>query len=82
MTEIYLIRHGYTTSNELDMFVGQKNVDLTEIGRAQAKRTSEYLNKFDITKIYVSDLVRTSQTAEPLSKSKNLTVIKPMINSI
>lgn len=75
MTEIYLVRHGYTTSNEQDLFVGQKNVDLTEKGQAQARLCAEYLSKFNISEIYSSDLDRAVQTATPLSKLKNLPII-------
>ena len=74
MTEIYLVRHGYSKANELDIFLGQKNVDLTEKGRIQAEKVSEYLKNYDITKIYSSDLDRAVQTATPLSKLKNIPI--------
>ena len=76
MTEIYLVRHGYSKSNEMDVFLGQENVDLTEKGVNQATETAKFLNEFDITKIYASDLDRTCQTAEPLSKLKGLPIVK------
>ncbi|MBQ3235196.1 MAG: histidine phosphatase family protein [Clostridia bacterium] len=76
MTEIYLVRHGYSKANELDIFLGQQNVDLTEKGRTQAKLACDYLKQFNISKIYSSDLDRACQTAEPLSSALNLPIIK------
>ncbi len=76
MTEIYLVRHGYSKSNEIDVFLGQQNVDLTDKGRKQAKCVGDFLKDKNISKIYSSDLDRACQTAEPLSKELGLSIIK------
>ena len=76
MTEIYLVRHGYTKSNELDVFLGQQNIDLTDKGRKQAECVGEYLKDKNISMIYSSDLDRACQTAEPLSNAIKLPIIK------
>ena len=75
MTNLLIIRHGYSESNEKDLFVGHGNVDLTERGRLQAQLTANYLKSIKIDVIYSSDLDRAVQTAEPTSKSKNLPII-------
>ncbi len=76
MTEIYIVRHGYSKSNELDVFLGQQNVDLTEKGVLQANKTSNFLKDFDISKVYSSDLDRACQTAQPLCDLKHVKLIK------
>lgn len=65
---LLLVRHGQTSSNvghHLDTaFPG---ADLTERGRAQAAAIPAALEGEDITALYVSNLVRTQQTAAPLA---------------
>ena len=75
MTNILLIRHGYSKANELNLFLGYGNMDLTEIGLNQAQCTANYLKDIHIDAIYSSDLDRTIQTATPTAKIKNLPII-------
>ena len=75
MTKVLLIRHGYSKANELNLFLGYGNMDLTEIGLNQANCTANYLKDIDIDVIYSSDLDRTIQTATPTAKIKNLPVL-------
>ena len=74
MTTIYLVRHGHSLGNKFNLFIGQGNLDLTEIGYEQAKTTANYLNNFKIDAIYSSDLDRAYHTGLELAKLKNLTV--------
>ena len=75
MTKVLLIRHGYSKANELNLFLGYGNMDLTEIGLNQANCTANYLKDIDIDVIYSSDLDRTIQTATPTAKIKNLPIL-------
>lgn len=76
MTKLLLIRHGYSKANQLNLFLGHGNVDLTEQGRLQAQKTAQFLIDTHIDAIYSSDLDRAMQTAEYTAKLKNLPIIK------
>ncbi|AKT52532.1 histidine phosphatase family protein [Arsenicicoccus sp. oral taxon 190] len=70
---LILLRHGQTTSNVdglLDTAV--PGADLTERGHEQAAAVVEALADHPIDAIYVSDLVRTHQTAAPLAAALSL----------
>lgn len=70
---LLLVRHGQTTSNvghQLDTDV--PGADLTELGRTQAQAVPAALADEAIDALYVSDLVRTSQTAAPLAQAVGL----------
>jgi probable phosphoglycerate mutase len=68
-----LIRHAQTSSNVhglLDTRV--PGADLTALGRRQAEAVPEALRGHPITSITVSNMARTSQTAEPLARRLDL----------
>jgi len=67
MTELVLIRHGETDMNRELRFQGQVNVGLNAIGREQARRLAERLAGETADAVYVSDLLRAWQTAEPIA---------------
>ena len=73
-TTVYLIRHGQSESNLAKCFAGQMDVSLSELGHAQAERTSEYLMNIPVDVIYSSDLLRARQTAQHTAEKKNLPV--------
>ncbi len=75
MVKILFIRHGYSKANELNLFLGFGNMDLTEIGLEQAKSVANYLKDIEIDAIYSSDLIRTIQTATPTARIKGLPII-------
>ncbi len=65
---LLLVRHGQTFSNlghHLD--TAAPGADLTDLGRAQAAAIPAALAGEDVAAIYVSNLVRTQQTAAPLA---------------
>lgn len=76
MTTIYLVRHGQSEANLKDIFLGQKNLDLTDLGHKQAQKTADYLKNIHIDKIYSSDLTRAYQTAEHTAAAKALPIEK------
>ena len=75
-TTIYIIRHGQSMANKLDVFLGHHNMDLTEQGRQQARRTAAFLEDIRPDVIYSSDLTRAYQTAEPTAEFFGLPIIK------
>jgi probable phosphoglycerate mutase len=63
-TRLYLIRHGATPLTAEDRFSGAAGVDLSDEGRAQARRLAERLRDEPIRAVYASPLSRTRETAE------------------
>ncbi|RYE73744.1 MAG: histidine phosphatase family protein, partial [Myxococcales bacterium] len=71
---LILLRHGQTSSNvsgALD--TGDPGASLTEFGHAQARATARALNGRSIDAIFVSNLLRTHETAAPLAADLGLT---------
>ncbi|PTX64307.1 alpha-ribazole phosphatase [Melghirimyces profundicolus] len=60
------IRHGETELNREGRYCGHLDVPLNENGRRQAASVAERLAAHPIRHVYVSDLLRSRQTAEPL----------------
>jgi 2,3-bisphosphoglycerate-dependent phosphoglycerate mutase len=73
-TKILLVRHGQSEGNAERRFGGHTATPLSIRGRQQAKATAEALCSEPLTAIYSSDLVRATQTAEPLAKLTGLPV--------
>ncbi len=63
MLELYLIRHGQSTSNKEGRIQGQQDVLLSEEGLGQAKKLAQRLKNISFDQIYTSDLQRAKQTA-------------------
>lgn len=74
--KIYLVRHGQSKANEKNLFLGHGDLDLSEKGLMQAKKTAQYLSGLKIDVIYSSDLLRAYHTAEQTAKLLNLPIIK------
>lgn len=75
-TQIYLVRHGQSVGNLNHLFLGHKDLDLSDLGRKQAERVCEYFQGIAIDRIYASDLQRAYHTACPLAKEKGIEIIK------
>ncbi|RYY93603.1 MAG: histidine phosphatase family protein [Comamonadaceae bacterium] len=67
MTELVLIRHGETEMNRELRFQGHVNVALNAIGLEQARRLAARMTGEQADAVYVSDLLRARQTAEPIA---------------
>lgn len=57
-------------------FLGHTDLDLSELGFSQAQVVGNYLSKFEIDKIFSSDLKRAYHTALPLAQVKKQSIIK------
>jgi broad specificity phosphatase PhoE len=81
---LILIRHGRTPSNtSFVLDTAAPGADLDELGREQAESLVERLAAEPIEAIYVSNLLRTQQTAAPLAAARGLVpVILPGLREI
>jgi len=61
---LIVVRHGETTYNAGDIWTGVTDVDLTAVGREDARAMGRLLRDVRIDRIYVSCLKRTSQTRD------------------
>ena len=67
MTDLVLIRHGETDMNRELRFQGHVNVALNATGLEQARRLAARMAGEQADAVYVSDLLRACQTAEPIA---------------
>ena len=58
-----MVRHGESECNAKGI-VSTNDTPLSDIGRAEVKKTGIYLKKYEIDKIYASDLPRAAETAQ------------------
>lgn len=75
MTRLIVVRHGQSEANKERTFAGHRNVNLTELGKAQAEVICEYLKEYDIDKIYSSSLSRAIETVAPTARRLNKEII-------
>lgn len=74
-TTLYMLRHGFSVSNDLKYFTGNLDIPLTETGKKQAEKCVDYFKNIAIDRIYASDLVRAYETALPVSRALGIPVI-------
>ncbi len=67
-------RHGQTAWNLQRRFQGQLDIELDDLGRAQAARAAALLAGFSPSAIVSSDLVRARETAQALADVTGLPV--------
>ena len=66
---LYLIRHAQTASSAIDSFNGQRELPLTDTGRAQAAALGKRLSDVKFAAVYRSPLDRTRETAALVAPS-------------
>ena len=82
-TTLYLVRHGQSLGNLRHAFLGHTDLELTELGHSQAKRTAAFLADKKPDVIYASDLLRAYQTAEATAELLKMPIQKePMLREI
>ena len=67
MPDLILLRHGQSAWNELNLFTGWTDVDLTPLGEAEARSAGELLAlepDLDLRVLHTSVLTRAIRTAE------------------
>ncbi len=76
MTRLILVRHASTTDNHNNRLSGHIDSMVSESGKIQIERLTEYLKDFSINKIYTTTSRRTKDTVEILAKIKSLNIIE------
>ena len=74
MTKLILTRHGQSTWNAENRFTGWVDVDLSETGILEAKKSGQLIKmlKINIDKSYTSFLKRAIRTLEIVLEENNL----------
>lgn len=75
-TTLYFVRHGQSIGNQQRIFLGHTDMDLTELGVAQAERTASALADVHFDRIYSSDLSRAYSTAVPHARLRGMEIIR------
>lgn len=77
--DLFLIRHGQSEADLLDVHEGRADFPLTELGRRQAQAMAEWMaREYALERIYASTLKRAAQTAAYLGSACGLEpVYKP-----
>ena len=65
----YFLRHGQSESNRLRIIAGSMDVELTDLGRAQAREAIEALRPLGITQVTSSNLRRARETASIIARA-------------
>jgi len=73
-TRIFLIRHGATVLTDEDRFAGETDVQLSDVGRQQARRLAARLAGEKLAAVYASPMGRTMETASLLAHPHGLEV--------
>lgn len=76
MTRIIFVRHGQSRGNLEQVFVGDADSPLTDLGVRQAELTAGYLAGCHIDAVYASDIPRAYQTGQKIAEKQGLDVIK------
>ena len=77
--DIYLLRHGQSTSNELRLVCGAADYPLSSTGKIQAKNVCAHLGSIVFTRIYSSPLSRALQTVEDLTANFSVSIESELI---
>ncbi len=71
-TELYLIRHGRTDWNALQLLQGNVERELDEEGRSQAQVVAEEFANVPLAAVYSSTMIRAKQTAAIIASNLGL----------
>lgn len=75
MKKVYFVRHGATKNNHANLFQDE-NTELSELGLGQAEYVANRFKTINIETIISSSMKRAVQTAEAISKTKEMSIIK------
>lgn len=68
----YFVRHGETDMNKKDVFRGDEDIPLNELGEAQAQEIVPYFKGRKFSAAFHSGMQRTKQTLQPLMDDKGM----------
>jgi probable phosphoglycerate mutase len=73
---LYIIRHGESKWNIENRLQGSSNPGLSKLGRLQAGLLAKRFKKIKIDRLYASPLLRSLETAQALSRTLHLKIVK------
>ena len=71
-----LVRHALTVDNQKSRLSGHIDSSISEEGKEQIDKITNYLKDFDIDKIYTTTSSRTKDTVKKLSELKSIEIIE------
>ena len=76
MVKLILVRHALTVDNQKSRLYGHIDSSISEEGKEQIDKITNYLKDFDIDKIYTTTSSRTKDTVKKLSELKFIEIIE------
>ena len=76
MVKLILVRHALTVDNRKSRLSGHIDSSISEEGKEQIDKITNYLKDFDIDKIYTTTSSRTKDTVKKLSELKSIEIIE------
>lgn len=76
MVKLILVRHALTVDNQKSRLSGHIDSSISEEGKEQIDKITNYLKDFDIDKIYTTTSSRTKSTVKKLSELKSIEIIE------
>lgn len=73
MAYLVVVRHGQSEWNALGLWTGQRDAELTDQGRKEARQAAQYLKDITLHKAHTSGLKRAQQTLEEIKQALNHT---------
>ena len=74
--KLYLVRHGQTDMNKEKLYYGWTDCPINDVGRKQAETLHQYFKNVHCHKVITSDLKRSVETAEIITKGQNVVLEK------
>ncbi len=72
-TRLLFVRHGQSEGNKYGIFLGHTDLDLSDLGREQARVVCNYIAEhYQVDAVYASDLSRAYHTVQPLAERLGL----------
>ena len=76
MVKLILVRHALTVDNQKSRLSGHIDSSISEEGKEQIDKITNYLKDLDIDKIYTTTSSRTKDTVKKLSELKSIEIIE------
>ena len=76
MVKLILVRHALTVDNQKSRLSGHIDSSISEEGKEQIDKITNYLKDFDVDKIYTTTSSRTKDTVKKLSELKSIEIIE------